>query len=120
MKKKHIALIIIGIIFILLPAFHTNIWYDESYTVAMVRHSFSEIWQIGSNDVHPVLYYFMLKFINLLFGTNILLYRLFSVIPIIVLRNTWLYTYKKRLWRKNWFIIYIFSFFLARFNKIYN
>ena len=85
MKKLHIALIIIGIIFILLPAFHTNIWYDEAYTVAIVTHSFQDIWIIGSNDVHPVLYYFMLKFINLLFGTNILAYRLFSVIPIIIL-----------------------------------
>lgn len=85
MKKLHIALIIIGIIFILLPAFHTNIWYDEAYTVAMVTHSFHDIWTIGANDVHPVLYYFMLKLINLLFGTNILLYRLFSVIPVIIL-----------------------------------
>ena len=85
MKKLHIAVIIIGIIFILLAAFHTNIWYDEAYTVAMETHSFREIWKIGSNDVHPVLYYFMLKFINLVFGTNILVYRLFSVVPIIIL-----------------------------------
>lgn len=85
MKKLHIVLIIIGIIFILLPAFHTNIWYDEAYTVAMVTHSFQDIWTIGANDVHPVLYYFMLKFINLLFGSNILLYRLFSVLPVIIL-----------------------------------
>ena len=85
MKKLHIAVIIIGIIFILLPAFHTNIWYDEAYTVAMETHSFYEIWTIGSNDVHPVLYYFMLKFVNLLFGTNILAYRLFSVLPVIIL-----------------------------------
>ena len=96
MKKKHIVLIIIGIIFILLPAFHTNIWYDESYTIAMVRHSFSDIWQIGSNDVHPVLYYFLLKFINLIFGESILLYRLFSVVPIAILRHFRLHTYKKR------------------------
>ena len=85
MKKLHITLIIIGIIFILLPAFHTNIWYDEAYTVAMETHSFGEIWTIGSNDVHPVLYYFLLKFVNLIFGTNILAYRLFSVLPIIIL-----------------------------------
>ncbi len=69
----------------LLPAFHTNIWYDESYTVAMVTHSFSEIWEIGSKDVHPILYYYMIKILNLIFGTNIIIYRLFSVIPIAIL-----------------------------------
>ena len=116
MKKKHIVLIIIGIIFILLPAFHTNIWYDESYTVAMVRHSFVEIWQIGSNDVHPVLYYFILKFVNLLFGTNILLYRLFSVIPVVILRYFGIYTYKKGFWRKNRNVILIPNILYARSN----
>lgn len=69
----------------LLPAFHTNVWYDESYTIAMVTHSFSEIWEIGSKDVHPVLYYYMVKLLSLIFGSNILIYRLFSVLPIIIL-----------------------------------
>ena len=39
----HIALIILGTIFLLIPAFHNNIWFDESYSVAIVNHSFSEI-----------------------------------------------------------------------------
>lgn len=84
-KNIHIIVIVIGIIFMLLPAFHTNIWYDESYTVALVNHSFSEIWTIGANDVHPVLYYYIIKLLNLIFGTNILIYRLFSVVPVAIL-----------------------------------
>ena len=84
-KKVHIAIIICGVIFILLGAFHTNIWFDEAYTVAIVNHSFSEIWTIGGNDVHPILYYWMLKILNLIFGANILVYRLFSAVPIIIL-----------------------------------
>ena len=64
MKNKsdilHIALIIIGAIFISVSIFHSNMWFDESYSVAMARHSFSEIWQIGGTDVHPILYYFCL------------------------------------------------------------
>ncbi len=87
MKKKyiHIAIIILGVIFLMLGAFHTNIWFDESYTVAMLNHSFSEIWEIGSKDVHPILYYYMLKFVNLIFGTNIIVYRLFSIVPMAIL-----------------------------------
>ena len=59
-----IAIILIGTIFLLIPAFHSNIWFDESYSVAIANHSFSEIWAIGSHDVHPILYYWMLKVIN--------------------------------------------------------
>ena len=82
MKKNriiHISIIIIGVIFILIPTFHTNLWFDESYSVAISNKSYSKIWEIGGNDVHPVLYYWILHTIKLVFGSNILLYRLFSV-----------------------------------------
>ena len=51
----------------------------------MASHSFTEIWNIGKTDVHPALYYFMLKFLNLIFGKNTFVYRLFSVIPTAIL-----------------------------------
>lgn len=35
--------------------------------------------------MHPVLYYFVLKILNLIFGSNILVYRLFSIIPLAIL-----------------------------------
>ena len=74
MKKNllHIILIIVGAVLILLPAFHSNIWFDESYSVGLVNHSFAEIWTIGSHDVHPILYYWMLKIVNLIFGANLI------------------------------------------------
>lgn len=84
-KKIHIAIIIIGIIFISIPIFHTNLWFDESYSVAIARHSFKEIYTIGSSDVHPVLYYWILHIINLILGNNIIAYRLFSVLCIDIL-----------------------------------
>ena len=65
-----IVIILIGTIFLAIPAFHSNIWFDESYSVAIANHSFSEIWTIGSHDVHPILYYWMLKVINLILQEN--------------------------------------------------
>lgn len=85
MKYIHILVIAIGIIFILIPNFHTNLWFDESYTVGMVNRSFTEIWSIGTFDVHPILYYWILKIISLIFGNNILVYRLFSTLVIAIL-----------------------------------
>lgn len=74
----HIAIIIVGMLFLAIPIFHTNLWFDESYSVAIANHSFIEIWTIGAHDVHPVLYYWMLHILNVIFGNNILVYRLFS------------------------------------------
>ena len=66
LKYVHIALIILGAIFVLLSNFHTSIWFDESYSVGISSHNISEIWSIGSNDVHPVLYYIILH--NIIWG----------------------------------------------------
>lgn len=85
LKNWHIAIIVIGIIFISLGAFHENVWFDESYSVALAKHSFGEIWSIGGNDVHPVLYYWGLHIIYLITGGSILAYRLFSIIPIAIM-----------------------------------
>lgn len=74
----HIMIIIIGMIFTMISIFHTNLWFDESYSVGLANHNFLEIWQIGSKDVHPILYYFILHIINFIFGNNIIAYRIFS------------------------------------------
>lgn len=88
MKKTkiiHIAIIILGIIFILLPAFHSSIWFDESYSVAIAKHNFLDIWNITGHDVHPALYYWGLHIVYLIFGNSIIALRLFSVLAIIIL-----------------------------------
>ena len=77
-EKIHLILIIIGMIFTIIPLFQTNIWFDESYSVSLASHSFSQIWAIDIHDVHPVFYYDCLHVLYLIFGTNIQVYRLFS------------------------------------------
>ena len=53
----HAGLIVAGALFLLVGAFHGNVWFDESYSVGIAGHSFVDIWQIGAGDVHPVLFY---------------------------------------------------------------
>ena len=65
LKHLHLLVIILGIIFISLSTFHTTLWFDESYSVSISVHTFKDIWTIGGNDVHPVLYYWILHIINL-------------------------------------------------------
>ena len=81
----HIALLVAGSIFLLLLAFPGNIWFDESYSVGIASKSFAEIWRIGSCDVHPVLFYWALHVLYLVFGENVLVYRIFAVAGAIAL-----------------------------------
>ena len=107
-----IAIILIGTIFLSIPAFHSNIWFDESYSVAIANHSFSEIWAIGSHDVHPILYYWMLKVINLIFGQNIMVYRIFSALGIVTLGVIGLTHIKKDFGKTTGLLFTFFIFFL--------
>ena len=49
LRYLHIAIIILGSIFISLSAFHSNLWFDESYSVGIANHSFKDIWIIGGS-----------------------------------------------------------------------
>ena len=85
-KHIHIGIIIVGSIFLLLPIFHQLLWFDEAYSVGLASHSFKDIWVIGGHDVHPILYYFILHIINLIFGNNsIVFYRIFSWLCYVIL-----------------------------------
>lgn len=53
-KILNIVIIVIGTVFLLISAFHINIWFDESYSVSIANHNFMEIWKISSYDVHPI------------------------------------------------------------------
>ena len=67
---------------ILLFAGITNesLWYDESYTGALVKQSFSNIIKITGGDNHPPLYYLTLRVFTLIFGNTVLSLRAFSVL----------------------------------------
>ncbi len=80
---RHVAILVVGTLFMLVCAFHGNIWFDETYSVALASKPFAEIWRIGATDVHPVLYYCALHVIYLALGTNVLAYRLFSLLGIV-------------------------------------
>ena len=84
-KLIHILVIVLGIIFILLSAFHADIWFDESYSVAIAKHNLIDIWNITGHDVHPAFYYWMLHIVFLIFGNNVIAFRIFSVLAIAIL-----------------------------------
>lgn len=119
MKKTkiiHLSVIILGIIFIFIPAFHSNIWFDESYSVAIASKGFGEIWSITGHDVHPSLYYWMLHIIYLIFGSKILIYRLFSTLSIVILGVIGYTHIRKDFGEKTGILFSFFTFFLPIMN----
>lgn len=64
--------------------FNGAVWYDEAYSMAMIRHSFGEISMITAQDVHPPLYYFMLKIFTMPFGYSLAAAKIFSIIPLLL------------------------------------
>lgn len=117
-KYLHIAIIVVGIIFISIPVFHSNLWFDESYSVGIANHGFQEIWSIGGHDVHPVLYYWVLHCINLIFGNQIILYRLFSVLCTIILGIIG-FTHIRRDFGENTGILFSFLVYFFPINVVY-
>lgn len=119
MKKSkiiHLAIIVVGIIFVLLPAFHKGLWFDESYSVAIADKGFSEIWKITGNDVHPALYYWLLHIVYMIFGSNIIAYRLLSALAIIILGILGFTHIRKDFGEKTGIAFSFFSYFLPIMN----
>lgn len=62
--------------------FNKNIWTDEAYTIELVReNSFQGIIGNTADDVHPPLYYLIVKAFVLVFGDRFYIYKMVSVIP---------------------------------------
>ncbi len=73
---------------VLLYMFNINfsdIWIDEAFTKALVKHSFGDITELIKSDYHPPLYFYGLKIFVLLFGVSDFTIRLFSVFGVLAI-----------------------------------
>lgn len=119
-KTLHIIVIILGIIFLSLCSFHSSLWFDESYSVALAKHSFANIWNITGNDVHPALYYWLLHIIYLIFGNKIIIFRLFSVVATVILGILGYTHIRKDFGEKTRYFIFVSCIFLTSYDGIFS
>lgn len=82
-----LASLIIGAfaVFLLYLGRISYIWFDESFTMNMVQHSFGEIIELTALDVHPPLYYFLVKLFTMILGFRTIAFHLPSILCILVL-----------------------------------
>lgn len=75
-----LILTIIAFVFLFSGINHEGIWCDEAFSYAMVRHNFIWIIIYTFYDVHPPLYYLILKLFVMVFGTSTIALRFLSII----------------------------------------
>jgi uncharacterized membrane protein len=78
-----LLIFIFASIFYLYNINFSDLWIDEAFTKALVRHSYGEITQLIKNDFHPPLYFFAVKLFATILGLNDFTLRLFSVLGIL-------------------------------------
>ncbi|MBQ6787060.1 MAG: glycosyltransferase family 39 protein [Lachnospiraceae bacterium] len=62
--------------------FNSNIWTDEAFTIELVsENSVRNIIMGTANDVHPPLYYLLVKVFISIFGSSIQAFKIVSIIP---------------------------------------
>lgn len=89
-KKSYFVLVFVFAILLFLLVWNNyGIWFDELFTLNLIKNSYLTSIQITAADVHPPLYYLLVKsFVELLsfFGiSTVVAAKLFSIIPIIIL-----------------------------------
>ena len=53
----------------------SSIWFDESYSAYLTRYNLADLTHYTAIDVHPPLYYYLLKGWTALFGDSVVIYR---------------------------------------------
>ncbi len=83
-KFVYLFLFFVSIIVIVINNYYTYFWYDEGYSLSIIKFSYRDIWYLTAKDVHPPLYYFLLKTYASIVGDSVLAFRYFSGIPILI------------------------------------
>lgn len=84
-RKRIICIIapaFLGVLFMVLCMVNLrqSIWFDESYSAYLTRYEYPKVWELTAQDVHPPLYYFVLKTWAHFFGHTDFAMRMLSVI----------------------------------------
>ncbi len=91
-ERKEIQMIIlvvlslcIGVVYVTL-CFNRNIWTDEAFTIDLLNHhkTFGSIMAYTATDVHPPLYYWILKCFTDIFGVQFTLVKVLSIVPMLL------------------------------------
>ena len=85
--KRRLLLLLTAFCIVLLNLsliFNDSVWYDEAYTMNLIRGNWNDILYGASIDVHPPLYYFIVKFFTIILGYSVPAAKIASITPVIL------------------------------------
>jgi hypothetical protein len=86
LKSVEVSLICLYLcMLIFLSSVNNSIWVDEAYSLSFIQHSWTELTRLLIMDVHPPFYYFVLKAASLVFGSSIVVMKMVSIFPTILM-----------------------------------
>ena len=120
--KYNVALLTIVLIGLLFRVYHLgtqSIWLDEAFSVALAKMTLPQMVQAAAPDVHPPLYYFLLHYWMMVFGTSESAVRLLSVL-FGVLAIPMIYVVGRQLFNKEVGLVAALILALSSFNIYYS
>ena len=93
-KLPYAVFAVLGL-FSLCLAFSGDLWFDEAYTVSLIRHDFGEVVDILKTDMHPPLYFLSLKLFCSVFGYSLAVTKIFSALGYLAMLSLGLTIVKK-------------------------
>jgi uncharacterized membrane protein len=79
------SILLAGFIIFSVKLANESLWFDEAFSAAMIKFDYSRMMQVTVGDVHPPLYYVMLKVFTSFFGNTEISLRLLSVFGVLCL-----------------------------------
>ena len=80
-----VYIVIISFVLIIIACQGKDIWYDETFSLGLARHSVRDLIILTANDVHPPLYYLILKIPMMFIPGSVTAAKIVSVIPVILI-----------------------------------
>ena len=80
-----ISIFLFSFLLIFIACQSKDIWLDETFSLGLARHPVKELIQLTAQDVHPPLYYMILRAALIVFPDSVTAAKLISVIPVILI-----------------------------------
>lgn len=114
-KLSLVLVVFIGFLIRFLSIFRREIWYDEAYTSLLVDQSWPDMLETMRFDVHPPLYYALLKIWVEIFSNTEFTIRLFSLISGVLLIIVAYYVTKRIFIKSSYALVVAYIFAISPF-----
>lgn len=106
------ALFVVGSILLFIGITTNTLWYDESFTGALVRHSFVDAVKIAAGDNHAPFYFILTKLLTVLMGNSEFSLRSASLLGVVALAALG-FGPVKRIWGEKAALLYTLFVFVT-------